>query len=206
MLFSNKINPHILKTFLLNAIIKVPRKGVIYMKVEVVGKNGFSPSDANKEYAAKKLAKLKDMLPDYEDVTARVVCKVYKTYHKVEVTIPSKNIILRAEVTEADLYAAIDGSIDKLMKQVRRYNDKVKDKLGKPGIKNASVVDEAAEEPKISREKHLDLEPMTAEEALDQMELLGHDFFVYLDKETRKTNVIYLRADGDYAILETEAK
>jgi putative sigma-54 modulation protein len=176
------------------------------MKVEVVGKNGFSPSESNKEYAVKKLAKLKEMLPDYEDVTARVVCKVYKTYHKVEVTIPSKNIILRAEVTEADLYAAIDGSIDKLMKQVRRYNDKVKDKLGKPGIKNASVVDEAAEEPKISREKHLDLEPMTAEEALDQMELLGHDFFVYLDKETRKTNVIYLRADGDYAILETEAK
>lgn len=178
------------------------------MKVEVVGKNGFSPSEANKEYAVKKLSKLKDMLPDYEIVTARVVCKVYKTYHKVEVTIPSKNIILRAEVTEADLYAAIDGAIDKLMKQVRRYNDKVKDKLGKPGIKNATVVEEEAlaEEPKISREKHLDLEPMTVEEALDQMELLGHDFFVYLDKETRKTNVIYLRADGDYAILETEAK
>jgi len=173
------------------------------MKVEVVGKNGFSPSEANKEYAVKKLGKLKEMLPDYENVTARVVCKVYKAYHKVEVTIPSKNIILRAEVMEADLYAAIDGAIDKLMKQVRRYNDKVKDKLGKPGLKNATV-EEAPQ--KIAREKHLDLEPMTAEEALDQMELLGHDFFVYLDKETRKTNVIYLRADGDYAILETEAK
>ncbi|MCR5231731.1 MAG: sigma 54 modulation/S30EA ribosomal C-terminal domain-containing protein [Acholeplasmatales bacterium] len=90
------------------------------------------------------------------------------------------------------------------MKQVRRYNDKVKDKLGKPGIKSATVEDASSQ--KIAREKHLDLEPMTAEEALDQMELLGHDFFVYLDKETRKTNVIYLRADGDYAILETEAK
>ena len=174
------------------------------MKVEVVGKNGFTPSEANKEYAIKKLGKLKDMLPDYEDVTARVVCKVYKAYHKVEVTIPSKNIILRAEVMEADLYAAIDGAIDKLMKQVRRYNDKVKDKLGKPGIKTVAVEDTSSQ--KIAREKHLDLEPMTAEEALDQMELLGHDFFVYLDKETRKTNVIYLRADGDYAILETEAK
>ena len=174
------------------------------MKVEVVGKNGFTPSEANKEYAIKKLGKLKDMLPDYEDVTARVVCKVYKAYHKVEVTIPSKNIILRAEVMEADLYAAIDGAIDKLMKQIRRYNDKVKDKLGKPGIKTITIEDAATQ--KIAREKHLDLEPMTAEEALDQMELLGHDFFVYLDKETRKTNVIYLRADGDYAILETEAK
>lgn len=174
------------------------------MKVEIVGKNGFSPSDANKEYAIKKLSKLKEQLSDYDNVTARVVCKVYKTYHKVEVTIPTKNIILRAEVTEADLYAAIDLVIDKLMKQIRRYNDKVKDKLGKPGIKNAQIEDTAQQ--KIAREKHLDLEPMTAEEALDQMELLGHDFFVYLDKETRKTNVIYLRADGDYAILETEAK
>ena len=174
------------------------------MKVEIVGKNGFAPSDANKEYAIKKLSKLKEQLSDYDNVTARVVCKVYKTYHKVEVTIPAKNIILRAEVTEADLYAAIDLVIDKLMKQIRRYNDKVKDKTGKPGIKNAQV--EGAEQQKIAREKHVDLEPMTAEEALDQMELLGHDFFVYLDKETRKTNVIYLRADGDYAILETEAK
>ena len=174
------------------------------MKVEVVGKNGFSPSDANKEYAAKKLAKLKDMIPDYEDVTARVVCKVYKTYHKVEVTIPSKNIILRAEVTEADLYAAIDGSIDKLMKQVRRYNDKVKDKLGKTGIKNASLVAVAAEEPKISREKHLDLEPMTAEEALDQMELLGHEFFVFQDIDTDSISVLYKRKDGNYGIIETK--
>ena len=67
------------------------------MKVEIVGKNGFAPSDANKEYAIKKLSKLKEQLSDYDNVTARVVCKVYKTYHKVEVTIPAKNIILRAD-------------------------------------------------------------------------------------------------------------
>lgn len=175
------------------------------MKVEIVGKNGFTPSDANKEYAVKKLGKLEDILADYHNVTARVVCKVYKAYHKVEVTIPSKNIILRAEVMDADIYAALDGAIDKLVKQVRRYNDKTKDKLGKQGIRSMGAGQPVKDE-RIVRDKHVDLEPMTSEEAIDQMEMLGHDFFVYLDKATRKTNVIYVRADGDYAIIETEAK
>ncbi len=174
------------------------------MKVEIVGKNGFTPSDANKEYAIKKLRKLEDILSDYDNVNARVVCKVYKAYHKVEVTIPSKNIILRAEVMDADIYAALDGAIDKLVKQVRRYNDKTKDKLGKQGIRSFEKSEPKNE--RIVRDKHVDLEPMTAEEAMDQMEMLGHDFFVYLDKATRKTNVIYLRADGDYAIIETDEK
>ncbi|MCR5349439.1 MAG: sigma 54 modulation/S30EA ribosomal C-terminal domain-containing protein [Acholeplasmatales bacterium] len=89
------------------------------------------------------------------------------------------------------------------MKQIRRHNDKVKDKLGKATIRTQEVDEEPK---KITREKHLDLEPMSKEEAIDQMEALGHDFFVFLDKETRKTNVIYLRADGDYAVIETEAK
>ncbi len=173
------------------------------MKIEVTGKNGFVPSEANKEYALKKLAKLQNILPDYDNVNARVVCKVYKEYNKVEVTIPSKNIILRAEVTAKDVYAAVDGAIDKLVKQVRRYNDRVKDKLGKEGIRSQEVRDE---DERVVRTKNLDLEPMTAEEAIDQMEALGHDFFVYLDKQTRKTNVIYLRADGGYAIIETDPK
>lgn len=173
------------------------------MRIEVLGKNGFTPSEANKEYAIKKLSKLEHLLDDYENLNARVVCKVYKSYHKVEVTIPAKNIILRAEVMEEDLYAAIDGAIDKLVKQVRRFNDKTKDNLGKPGIRQVHPEEKTQN---IVRGKHVDLEPMTKEEALDQMELLGHDFFVYLDKETRKTNIIYLRDDGDYAIIETETK
>ena len=174
------------------------------MKVEIVGKNGFIPSDSNKDYAIKKLGKLEDLLRDYDNVTARVVCKVYKAFHKVEVTIPAKNIILRAEVTEADIYAAIDGVVDKLVKQLRRYNDKTKSKMGKQGIRSVDVTND--NEDKFERIKYIDLEPMTSEEALDQMELLGHDFFIYLDKETKKTNVVYLREDGNYAIIETTAK
>ena len=173
------------------------------MKIEVVGKNGFTPSEANKEYALKKLAKLQNYLSDYDNVNARVVCKVYKDFHKVEVTIPSKNIILRAEVSANDIYSALDLAIDKLVKQIRRYNDKIKDKMGREGIKNA-LVDDADE--RVVRKKEFNLEPMSVEEAIDQMEALGHDFFIYLDKSTRKTNVIYLRADGGYAVIETDSK
>ena len=75
--------------------------------------------------------------------------------------------------------------------------------MGKKGIR---TVDVQPEEERIVRDKNVDLEPMTREEAIDQMELLGHDFFIYLDKETRKTNVIYLRNDGNYAVIETTAK
>ena len=173
------------------------------MKIEVVGKNGFTPSESNKEYAEKKLAKLQNYLSDYDNVNARVVCKVYKDYHKVEVTIPSKNIILRAEVSAEDIYSALDLAIDKLVKQIRRYNDKIKDKMGREGIKKSLV---AEEDERVVRKKEFNLEPMSVEEAIDQMEALGHDFFIYLDKSTRKTNVIYLRADGGYAVIETDSK
>ncbi len=176
------------------------------MKVEIVGKNGFAPSDANRDYIEKKLAKLDGLLADSENLTARVVCKVYKQYHKVEVTIPAKNIILRAEVEQPDVYAAVDGAIDKLVIQVKRYNDRVKDKMGRKGIRTEAMVEEALEPQRVVRGKSVDLEPMSRDEAIDQMELLGHDFFIYLDKETRKTNVIYVRNDGDYAVIETTSK
>ncbi len=178
------------------------------LKVEVVGKNGFEPSNSNKEYAVKKLSKLEQYFEDEGELQARVVCKVYPTYHKVEITVPTKNVLLRSEVMEKDIYAAIDCSIDKLMKQVRKYKTKFKDNSNKDGIKEVAALYEEKEEvtPRFVRDKQIELEPMTKEEALDQMELLGHDFFVYLDKNTHKTNVIYLRDDGDYAVIETKTK
>ena len=172
------------------------------MRIDVVGKNGYAPSEKQKEYVSKKLEKLEGILDDYNNVAARIVFKKYKTYYKVEVTIPSKNIQLRAEVTNPDAIAACDGVVDKLVTQVKRFNDRIKDKMGKQGLKHAEMVD--PNEKQIVRDKHIKLEPMTKDEAIDQMELLGHDFFVFLDRETRKTNVVYLREDGNYAVIETE--
>jgi putative sigma-54 modulation protein len=172
------------------------------MRVEVTGKNGFNPWNDVKEYAEKKLTKLQDLLPDYDTTSARVVCKNYSSYQKVEVTIPSKNIILRAEVDKDDLYQALDAAIDKLVAQIKKYNSKLKEKIGKESLKYREVDSEPIGE--VVRDKHLKLEPLSREEAVDQMELLGHKFFVYLDKETRKTTVLYQRDDGNYAVIITE--
>ena len=181
------------------------------MKIEVIGKNGFTPSPANKEYAVKKLRKLEDFFGEDSNLKAVVVCKVYKTMHKVEVTIPTKNLIMRAECCEQDLYAAIDRAVDKLLQQVRKYKTRVKSKLDKEGIKSQIPDDFDAENlqqeitaDRLVRTKEVELEPLTLDEAISQMELLGHDFFIYLDKTTHKTNILYLRKDGNYANIETK--
>ncbi|MGM9971284.1 MAG: ribosome hibernation-promoting factor, HPF/YfiA family [Anaeroplasmataceae bacterium] len=179
------------------------------MKVEVVGKNGFNPSDANRDYAEKKLSKLQNYFQ--EELNARVVCKVYPKFHKVEVTIPTKNAILRAEVADEDLYAAIDKTIEKLISQIRKYKTRVKEKSDKEGIKDIfydanldlEALDKEMKAAQLVRNKQVELKPMTLEEAMGQMELTGHDFFVYLDKESGRINVLYLREDGDYAVIET---
>ena len=182
------------------------------MIIEVIGKNGFTPSVANREYAEKKLKKLNDFFGSDNELRALVVCKVYKQMHKVEITIPTKNLTMRAECSEQDLYAAIDRVVDKLLQQVRKYKTRVKSKLDKEGIKtqipaedfDAENLEHEIGAEKIVRNKQVELEPMTLEEAISQMELLGHDFFVYLDKNTHKTNVLYLRKDGNYANIETK--
>ena len=181
------------------------------MIIEVIGKNGFTPSVANREYAEKKLKKLNDFFGSDNELRALVVCKVYKQMHKVEITIPTKNLTMRAECSEQDLYAAIDRVVDKLLQQVRKYKTRVKSKLDKEGIKHQIPAELDVENlehemtaERIVKNKEIELEPMTLEEAISQMELLGHDFFVYLDKQTHKTNIIYLRKDGNYANIETK--
>ena len=181
------------------------------MIIEVIGKNGFTPSVANREYAEKKLKKLNDFFGSDNELRALVVCKVYKQMHKVEITIPTKNLTMRAECSEQDLYAAIDRVVDKLLQQVRKYKTRVKSKLDKEGIKHQIPAELDVENlehemtaERIVKNKEIELEPMTLEEAISQMELLGHDFFVYLDKQTHKTNVLYLRKDGNYANIETK--
>lgn len=178
------------------------------MRVEVVGKNGFVVTDAIINFASDKLQKVDQFMGEEEE--ARVVCKVYKDHHKVEITIPTKNLILRSEVCDVDMYSAIDKSVDKLMQQVRKYKTRTKSKIGKDGIKESylenSVDLESLEKEVLAKQlvknKSVELKPMSTEEALEQMDLLGHNFFIFLNDETQKVNVAYLREDGDYAVIE----
>lgn len=180
------------------------------MRITIIGKNGFTPSESNKEYAQRKLAKLERHLDVGVELDVRVVCKVYKNeYHKVEITVPFKKVTLRAEATNQDMYGAIDLAIDKLLRQVRKYNTRTNNRMNRQGIKIS--FQEELEAPKeaeivgeVVRTKRLALKPMDLEEAIDQLDLLGHSFYIYRDITTEKVNLVYLRNDGNYALIETE--
>jgi putative sigma-54 modulation protein len=180
------------------------------MKFEVLGKNGFIPTKAIKAYVEKRLSKVVSFFGPEVITEVRVVCKVYKDHHKIEVTIPAKSTVLRAEVSDPDMYAAIDKVNDKLVAQIRKHKDKLKNNLEKEGIKQAYSREFDAESleaevlaTQLVKNKKIELKPMTSEEAIAAMELLGHSFYVYLDKASNRTNVVYRREDGDYAVIET---
>ncbi|TVP86495.1 MAG: ribosome-associated translation inhibitor RaiA [Acholeplasmataceae bacterium] len=181
------------------------------MKFEVLGKNGFVPTDAIRAYAEKRLMKVVSFFGPEVISEIRVVCKVYKDHHKIEVTIPAKSTVLRAEVTDPDMYTAIDKANDKLVAQIRKHKDKLKKNLEKEGIKQAYSQAFDAEQlekevlaTQLVKNKKVELKPMTSEEAIAAMELSGHDFYVYLDHQTGRTHVVYRRDDGDYAVIETQ--
>ena len=178
------------------------------MKVQVRGKNGLRITNAIEGYAADKLSKVERYFK--EELDAFVVCKIYKDHHKVEVTIPTKFYTMRAEVSNDDLYAAIDLAIDKLESQIRKNKTKITRSLQKKeGVSEifAEALDLEALERELTspvRKKSIVLDHMSAEEAIMAMEMLGHDFFIFRDEGSHKVNVSYLRHDGKYGVIETE--
>ena len=181
------------------------------MRYEVSGRNGFVPSEAIKQYAEKRFSKVVAFFGPDVVHEVRVVCKIYKDRHKVEVTIPTKSNILRAEAADVDMYAAIDKANDKLIAQIRRFKDRLKSNLEKEGVGQVFSKEFDAEElekevlaAQLVKNKEVELIAMTPEEAITAMELLNHSFYVFLDKETGRTNVVYRRHDGDYAVIETK--
>lgn len=181
------------------------------MRIEIIGKNGFVPSEAIKNYAEKKLDKVINLFGEETVNKVRVVTKVYPSYHKVEVTVYSTEQLIRTEVSDPDMYAAIDLSIDKLVSQVRKHREKMRSHFEKKGMSevfsaefDAESLEKEMRAATLVKNKKIELTPMTKEEAIVELELSGHDFYVYLDKETNRTNVIYLRKDGDYANIETK--
>ena len=178
------------------------------MKVQVRGKNGFEVTDAIESYAEGKLIKIERYFK--EELDAFVVCKIYKDHHKVEVTIPTKYYTMRAEVSNDDMYAAIDLTIDKLESQIRKNKSKITRSLQKKEGVSELFSDlwdiEALERELVTpvKKKSILLDNMTIDEAIIAMDMLGHDFFIFRNEETQKVNVTYLRNDGKYGVIETE--
>jgi len=173
------------------------------MKTNIHG-NKIKITEAIQEYIETKLGKLDKYLENPSEVTANVLVKVKGKDQTVEVTIPVKKLILRAEETHSDLYAAIDLVLEKLERQIRKNKTRMKKKVTKDLDFNIDFKVEKDEEEKgkIVKRKVVDSKPMDEEEAILQMNLLGHSFFVFNNIETGEVNVLYKRKDEDYGIIE----
>ena len=164
-------------------------------------------TDAMKEYAEEKLSKLNKYMEDAASVNANVIVKIPNHLHKVEITIPLKSVILRVEEEQEDFYAAIDVLVDKLERQIRKNKTRLESKKMKEAKEFAfDYIEEIKDDndTKIVKRKKIEVKPMSEEEAILQMELLGHDFYMYKDAETGTPALVYKRKDGNYGIIEAE--
>ena len=163
---------------------------------------------AMNDYLTEKLEKLEKYLENSDNVRANVIVKVHGHEQTVEITIPLKSFILRSEETQEDFYAAVDKTIDKLERQIRKNKTKLMSRQSKPSydfnFANFEIEEEEKEEKKIVKRKLIEVKPMTEEEAILQMELLGHEFYMFKDADTDKPAVVYKRKDENYGIIESE--
>ena len=176
------------------------------MKITLRGKN-IEITEAIEEKVGEKLSKLDKYFIVSENVEAKVLVRTYPYGQKIEVTIPTEYVLLRAEVVDQDLYNAIDLLIDKLEGQIRKYKTRLnrKSKDNKLAFNLASIEPlDDEEEDVLVKTKTITPKPMDMEEAIMQMELIGHSFFVYRDTETDAISIVYRRNDGDYGLIETE--
>ncbi len=173
------------------------------MKINVYGKN-LNVTDSLKEAAEKKIGKLNKYF--YKDVEAKVVLHVEKLRQIVEITIPFNGTILRAEEITNDMYYSIDKAVDVLERQIRKYKTKLQNKKhSKESIKFENIEPLYEEDsPKIVKTKRFAIKPMNIEEAVLQMNLLRHNFFVFLNSESDEVNVLYKRKDNQYGLIEPE--
>ena len=160
-----------------------------------------------KDYITEKMERLNKYFENAKNIKASVIIRVKNNEQIIEVTVPTSKFTLRAEEKHADLYAAIDLVIDKLERQIRknktRLNDKYKNII-QFDIPDLEENDEEEEELKIVKRKNIDTKPMDEEEAILQMELLNHDFFVFKNVDEECVSVMYKRRDGNYGIINVK--
>lgn len=186
------------------------------MNYAIRGEN-IEVTSALKDYVEKKIGRLDRYFdaPPVSDVN--VTLRVIRDDHSVEVTIPLPGVILRGEETNTDMYAAIDLVVDKLERQIRKHKTKINRKFRQdgsirtlfkdsdsPDVPELTESDSGDDSIEIVRKKKFDLKPMDEEEAVLQMDMLGHNFFVFSNALTNQVNVVYKRRDGRYGLIEPE--
>ena len=159
-----------------------------------------------KEHTEKKLSKLDKYFNEGDEFTATVLIRAVEPDYKVEVTIPVKKVILRAEESHKDPFAAIDLIIDKLERQIRKNKTRMSKKVIKdkfPGFVTDFKVEKSEnDKSKIVKRKSVELKPMSEDEAILQMNLIDHTFFIFRNSKTGDIEVIYKREDGNYGLIK----
>lgn len=172
------------------------------MKFNIHGKK-LEVTESIKSYIEEKIGRLDKYFENPENITATVVIKLRGNDQVVETTINANKYVLRSEESHKDLYAAIDKSSDKLERQIRKNKTRMHKKVNNDIAFNLNFeVSEEENQNIIVRRKIIENKPMDEEEAILQMELLGHEFFVFKNIDTNNVNVLYKRKDNDYGILE----
>jgi len=176
------------------------------MQLIIQGKN-MEVTDRLQEYIEKKVGKLDRYLPTITEARIELSVegtKSAKDRQVAQLTVRSKGTFLRAEERTADMFASIDAIVDKMYRQIVRYKGKRYGRGRGPGEMPPVEKFEEEEPPRIVRTKRFQVAPMDEEEAIEQMELLGHDFFIFFNVDANGINVIYRRKDGNYGLLEPE--
>ena len=162
-------------------------------------------TDAIKSYLESKVQKLDKYFENPDEITASIVAKTKGINQTVEITIPIKKAILRVEESNNDLYSSIDLAVDKLERQIRKNKTKIKQKNNREKFDmfvDFEIEEEYNEPETIVKRKTIDMKPMSEEEAILQMDLLGHEFFIFKNSDTDSNAVLYKRKDGNYGIIE----
>ncbi|WEK53875.1 MAG: ribosome-associated translation inhibitor RaiA [Candidatus Cohnella colombiensis] len=183
------------------------------MKYNIRGQR-MEVTDALRDYVEKKLSRLERYFETPPQSDVNVTLSVTKGHQAVEVTIPLKGLLLRAEEKREDMYASIDFVVDKLERQIRKHKTRINRNFRNDDSARAlfkedfgggvSVAQEEEDDLELVRTKRFNLKPMGVEEAILQMNLVGHNFYVFSNTDTKEVNVVYRRNDGKYGLIESE--
>lgn len=177
------------------------------IRITISGKN-LEITQALRNYVEKKVSKLEKYLNDNQTASAEVMLRTERGIHIAEVTMNLSGVLLRGEGKTGDMYTSIDGAVDRIERQFNKYRTKLGKKTQGPKLSEVPVSGAGdqgeAPAPRVVRTKRFALKPMDVDEAIMQMELLGHDFFVFRDAASGEVSVVYKRRDGNYGLIESE--
>lgn len=176
------------------------------MKFNIIGRK-MTVNEKKEDYITKKIGKLDKFFKTEPE--ARIVIGSQKDKEYIEATIYSDGVIVRAEAEQDDIFAAIDKVVDIIERQIRKNKTKLEKKIKRDAVSDNTLLsgelfsDEESGEFKIIKTKRFSVKPMSVQEAVLQMNLLGHNFYVFKNEETDEMNVVYKRNDGNFAVIES---